>query len=142
MLAAVVPGAFDAWLTMLRDHGTLELADVLEPAIYYAEGGHPMLARVAQTIETVSDMFREDWPTSAARLAARRVGAQGRRTVPQCDACRHIWTDREGGAGADQRHGSTRRATCSTAASSPRRSTGSAAPTRSWTCLASGIAGF
>ena len=25
LLAAVVPGAFDAWLTMLRDHGTKEL---------------------------------------------------------------------------------------------------------------------
>ncbi|WP_158045176.1 gamma-glutamyltransferase family protein [Skermanella pratensis] len=66
LLAAVVPGAFDAWLTMLRDHGTMELADVLEPAIYYAETGHPMLARVSQSIDTVSDMFREDWPTSAA----------------------------------------------------------------------------
>jgi gamma-glutamyltranspeptidase/glutathione hydrolase len=66
LLAAVVPGAFDAWLTMLRDHGTMELADVIEPAIFYASGGHPMLARVAQTIETVSEMFKEDWPTSAA----------------------------------------------------------------------------
>ncbi len=44
LLAAVVPGAFDAWLTMLRDHGTMERADVLEPAIFYASGGHPMLA--------------------------------------------------------------------------------------------------
>jgi gamma-glutamyltranspeptidase/glutathione hydrolase len=66
LLAAVVPGAFDAWLTMLRDHGTMELAEVLEPAIYYAETGHPMLARVSQSIDTVSGMFREDWPTSAA----------------------------------------------------------------------------
>ena len=27
--AACVPGAFDAWLLLLRDHGTWELADVL-----------------------------------------------------------------------------------------------------------------
>jgi gamma-glutamyltranspeptidase/glutathione hydrolase len=26
-LAAVVPGAFDAWLTLLRDHGTKDLAE-------------------------------------------------------------------------------------------------------------------
>ena len=37
LLAACVPGAFDAWLLLLRDFGTLPLADVLEPAIGYAE---------------------------------------------------------------------------------------------------------
>ena len=35
-LAAAVPGAVDAWLLLLRDHGTRPLADVLEPAIGYA----------------------------------------------------------------------------------------------------------
>src|SRR6187455_269246 len=29
LLAAVVPGAFDAWMTLLRDHGTMRLEDVL-----------------------------------------------------------------------------------------------------------------
>src|SRR5690242_10472841 len=28
-LAAVVPGAFGGWIAMLREHGTMELADVL-----------------------------------------------------------------------------------------------------------------
>ncbi len=37
LLATVVPGAFDAWMLLLRDHGTMRLRDVLEPAIYYAE---------------------------------------------------------------------------------------------------------
>src|SRR3954471_15171254 len=36
VLAACVPGSFDAWLTLLRDFGTLELADVLAYAIGYA----------------------------------------------------------------------------------------------------------
>ena len=31
----------------LRDHGTMRLRDVLEPAIYYAENGHPLLPRVS-----------------------------------------------------------------------------------------------
>src|SRR6478735_8678940 len=35
-LAAAVPGAVDAWLLLLRDHGSLPLATVLEPAIGYA----------------------------------------------------------------------------------------------------------
>ena len=39
MLAAVVPGAFDAWMLLLRDYGTKTLRDVLEPAIFYAEAG-------------------------------------------------------------------------------------------------------
>jgi len=50
MLATVVPGAFDAWM-LLRDHGLLSLRDVLEPAIYYAEQGHPLLPRVSDTIK-------------------------------------------------------------------------------------------
>src|SRR6185312_7270291 len=42
-LAAAVPGAVDAWLLLLREHGTLTLADVLEPAIGYAAAGHPLV---------------------------------------------------------------------------------------------------
>lgn len=66
LLATVVPGAFDAWMLLLRDYGTLSLRDVLEPSIHYAEQGHPMLARVAATIADLTDFFREEWPSSAA----------------------------------------------------------------------------
>jgi gamma-glutamyltranspeptidase/glutathione hydrolase len=64
-LAATAPGAVDAWLLLLRDHGTWELPDVLEFAIYYARGGHQILAKAAATIATVAPMFRDHWPTSA-----------------------------------------------------------------------------
>jgi hypothetical protein len=53
-LAAVVPGAVGAWLTLLRDHGTLPLRDVLEYAIGYAERGHPVVAGVVGTINAVA----------------------------------------------------------------------------------------
>ncbi|MDG1375988.1 MAG: gamma-glutamyltransferase family protein [Yoonia sp.] len=66
LLATVIPGAFDAWMLILRDHGKLPLRDVLEPAIHYARAGHPMLPRVAATISGLADFFREEWPTSAA----------------------------------------------------------------------------
>ena len=33
LLATVIPGAFDAWMLLLRDHGSLSLREVLEPAI-------------------------------------------------------------------------------------------------------------
>lgn len=66
-LAAAVPGSVDAWLLLLRDHGTWELGDVLAFAIGYARDGHPLLDRVASTISMVSGLFRDHWPTSAAR---------------------------------------------------------------------------
>src|SRR3954454_23317087 len=66
LLAATVPGAVPAWLTLLRDHGTLPLDSVLRFAIEYAETGHPLLPRVAATVGSVSEHFRTHWPTSAA----------------------------------------------------------------------------
>lgn len=65
-LAAAIPGAVDAWLLLLRDHGTWELADVLAFAIGYARGGHPVLPRVRATIARVADLFADHWPTSDA----------------------------------------------------------------------------
>ncbi len=66
LLAAVVPGAVDAWLLMLRDRGTLPLRDILAPAIGYAEAGYPVLEQVSGAIHAVADLFRQYWPTSAA----------------------------------------------------------------------------
>jgi gamma-glutamyltranspeptidase / glutathione hydrolase len=64
-LAACVPGAFDGWMLMLRDFGTARLADVLEPAIEYAEHGYPLAAGAAAAIAEVEELFREQWPSSA-----------------------------------------------------------------------------
>jgi gamma-glutamyltranspeptidase / glutathione hydrolase len=64
-LAAAVPGAVEAWLTLLRDHGTRRLADVLGYAVAYAEGGHPLLPGAVETIGRVRRLFAEDWTTSA-----------------------------------------------------------------------------
>ncbi|WP_299044132.1 gamma-glutamyltransferase family protein [uncultured Tateyamaria sp.] len=66
LLATVVPGAFDAWMLMLRDHGRLPLRAVLEPAIHYARHGHPLLPRVAATIAAQAAFFAQEWPSSAA----------------------------------------------------------------------------
>lgn len=66
LLATVVPGAFDGWMIMLRDHGRLSLSEVLSPAIGYALNGHPMLPRVSDQIKAVKELFETEWPTSAA----------------------------------------------------------------------------
>jgi gamma-glutamyltranspeptidase/glutathione hydrolase len=65
-LAAAVPGAVDAWLLLLRDHGTWELTDVLAYAIGYARDGHPLVAGAAATIVRVAELFRDEWTSSAA----------------------------------------------------------------------------
>ncbi|MGC2082736.1 MAG: gamma-glutamyltransferase family protein [Bradyrhizobium sp.] len=66
LLAAVVPGTFESWMLLLRDYGTVKLRDVLEPAISYARDGYPLVERVSATIQTVENLFRTHWPTSAA----------------------------------------------------------------------------
>ncbi|MEV0931665.1 gamma-glutamyltransferase family protein [Streptomyces phaeochromogenes] len=64
-LAAAVPGAFDAWMLLLRDQGTKSLADVLKYAIGYAEDGHAPVERVGETVETVRELFETEWTSSA-----------------------------------------------------------------------------
>ena len=66
LLACCVPGTFETWALLLRDYGTMTLADVLEPAISYARDGYPLVERASATIATVEKLFREHWPTSAA----------------------------------------------------------------------------
>ncbi|WP_454855022.1 gamma-glutamyltransferase family protein [Rhizobium binxianense] len=65
LLPAVVPGAFDAWMLLLRDYGTLPLEDILSYAIGYAENGFPLLPRAVASIIPVEDLFRSEWPSSA-----------------------------------------------------------------------------
>jgi gamma-glutamyltranspeptidase/glutathione hydrolase len=115
-LAAAVPGAVDAWLVLLRDHGTMSLRDVLEPAEHYARHGHPLVAAVGATVEAVRDLFERDWTTSAelwlpggraprsgelfrntawADSLARLVGegeAAGSRREVQVEGARRAWS--------------------------------------------------
>ena len=66
LLAACVPGTFETWMMLLRDFGTFRLRDVLEPAIFYAREGHPLVDLESQTIATVEPLFRQHWKSSAA----------------------------------------------------------------------------
>lgn len=52
-----VPGALDGWSQLLNRYGTLELSDVLEPAISYAENGFP-----------VSEIIAYHWNQAVPRL--------------------------------------------------------------------------
>jgi gamma-glutamyltranspeptidase/glutathione hydrolase len=79
LLPACVPGAFAAWMLLLRDHGTLTPRDVLEPAIGYAEAGFPAVPRIGAAIGAVASMFRDEWPSSAEVWLAGGVPAPGTR---------------------------------------------------------------
>lgn len=117
-LAAAVPGAFDAWMVLLRDHGTRTLAEVLRYAIGYAEDGHAPVERVGQTVETVRELFENEWKSSAEvyladgtspqpgklfrnpalaatwrRLVDEAEKAGGEDRVAQIEAARTIWRE-------------------------------------------------
>jgi len=64
LLPAVVPGAFDGWMLLLRDYGTLLLRDVLSYAIGYAENGFPLVPRIVATIIPAVEYFQTEWPSS------------------------------------------------------------------------------
>ncbi len=66
LLPAVVPGAFGGWLLLLERFGTWRIADVLEFAIGYAEDGFPVIPSISRIIGEVEQIFRDEWPTSAA----------------------------------------------------------------------------
>ncbi|WP_150307818.1 gamma-glutamyltransferase family protein [Planctomonas psychrotolerans] len=86
-LAAAVPGAVDAWLLLLRDHGTWELADVLTFAIGYARDGHPILPSASRTIASVAPLFTEHWTTSAEQwMPGGRVPEAGERVTNEAYA--------------------------------------------------------
>jgi gamma-glutamyltranspeptidase/glutathione hydrolase len=60
-----VPGAVDGWFEVLEKYGTMTMAEVLEPAIYYAENGFavsPIIARAWRGLE------RNEEPSTRAAL--------------------------------------------------------------------------
>ncbi len=80
LLAACVPGAFGAWMLMLREFGTLRLRDVMGYAIGYAASGYPLLPAISWGIASVAELFGEHWPSSAeVYLPGGRVPAPGSR---------------------------------------------------------------
>jgi gamma-glutamyltranspeptidase / glutathione hydrolase len=57
METITVPGAFDGWLTLLDKYGTMKFADLMAPAISYAENGFPVMEKIA-----------EDWAPEIPKL--------------------------------------------------------------------------
>ncbi len=77
LLAACVPGAFGAWMLLLRDHGVTRLRDVLSYAIDYAGGGYPLVPAISGAIAGVAGCSATTGP--APRRCTCRAGRCPRR---------------------------------------------------------------
>lgn len=60
ILAVTVPGTVDTWATALEAHGTMSLAEVLAPAIEYAEDGFPVSEVIAAAWHTIGPRLYDD----------------------------------------------------------------------------------
>ena len=102
LLAACIPGTFETYMMILEQHGTMRLRDVLEAAIGYARNGHPLVERAVATIDTVKDLFKEHWPTSAeVYLPGGKVPTQGTlfRNLKHAETYERILKEAESGGG-------------------------------------------
>ena len=75
--AVTVPGAIDAWETILRDHGTWGLDQALQPAIRYAEEGWAVSPRVAHDWQRNLEKLQLDEGARAQYLRDDRAPKAG-----------------------------------------------------------------
>ena len=133
LLAACVPGMFETWMLLLRDYGTMRLADVLAPAISYARDGHPLVERASATIATVGESVPRALADLGRGLSARRQGAGAGAlftNAGMADTYARILREAESAGGDRVAADRSARAKSGRRASSPRRSTNSAARRR------------
>ena len=64
--SVTVPGAVDAWETLIRDHGRKSLGELLQPAIGYARNGYPISSRVHTDFASAAALLSKD--ETAARI--------------------------------------------------------------------------
>ena len=64
-LPVTVPGALDGWAQLLHRFGTMRFADVLQPAIDYAENGFP-----------VSEIIQANWASAQPKLDMNPAAAR------------------------------------------------------------------
>ena len=75
--AVTVPGAVDAWSRLSADHGRLPLAEVLAPAIDFAENGFPVSSVVHTAWRNNVAALSEDEYSAAAYLVDGNAPAIG-----------------------------------------------------------------
>ncbi|MEZ4458026.1 MAG: gamma-glutamyltransferase [Gemmatimonadales bacterium] len=75
--SVTVPGALAGWQDLLERHGTIKLADALEPAIRLAEEGFPLSPVIARDWEETAGVLRSDEGGRATYLPGGKVPVTG-----------------------------------------------------------------
>ena len=75
--AVTVPGAIDAWSQLLRDHGTMGLGELLQPAIRFARDGFAVTERVQRDWTSEVETLSHDPATAAVYLPGGGAPALG-----------------------------------------------------------------
>ena len=101
LLAACVPGAFDGWMLLLREFGTLRADEVFAPAIAYAEDGYPVVPGIPATIAAAEELLRA-WPASAELYLPRPTAGSLFRNRALAATYRRILDEARGGSREDE----------------------------------------
>ena len=101
MLSPSVPGAVDAMAVALERWGSgrWSLGQLLEPAIYYAEAGHPVTEKVAVWFEEIAPVLRR-YPSSARILLPQGRPPRVGEILVQADMARSLRAIADQGARA------------------------------------------
>jgi gamma-glutamyltranspeptidase/glutathione hydrolase len=75
--AVTVPGAIEAWDTILKTHGRFGLDRALQPAIKFAEHGFPVASRIAHVWHNLSAKLAADTGTARHFLSGGRAPTEG-----------------------------------------------------------------
>ncbi len=71
--AGAVPGLFGGWVASLERFGTMSLGELLQPAIDYAENGHPIAESVVSSIGDHQELFEKFGSSRAAFFPQGRM---------------------------------------------------------------------
>ncbi len=75
--AVTIPGAIDAWCQLIADHGSKDLAEILAPAIHYAEAGYVVHDRVAADWQDCVEQLSQDSHAKRVLLPNGRAPVAG-----------------------------------------------------------------
>jgi gamma-glutamyltranspeptidase/glutathione hydrolase len=77
--SVTVPGAIEAWARLLADHGTMDLGELLQQAIVYADEGFPVTPRVSVDWTRNVGKLSDDGNATAQFLKAGAAPKAGER---------------------------------------------------------------
>jgi gamma-glutamyltranspeptidase / glutathione hydrolase len=102
VLRCITPGSPDAWITALREYGSMSLGEVMEDAIRLAAEGFPMHPFMAANVRDAAAQV-ERWPSSAAVLLPGGRAPEAGQIFVQRDLARTMTRLVDAESGAAQR---------------------------------------